>query len=168
MNNLAIVARYEGNFDESAALLEEVLRLDREWGYEPDTALVAGNLAMSVLGQGHHVRALVLLTESLGIFWRNGNTLRCITCVSRMAAVSSARGDHARAARLLGAAQALRDALGAALRPFDKADEEQLATTLSDALGEQLFGAEWSTGQSMNLAQAVEYALSSSEFRRKR
>jgi DNA-binding CsgD family transcriptional regulator len=79
--------------------------------------------------------------------------------------VAVLRGQPARAARLSGAAEALREAIGHPAQPLKRVNydyEAHLATTRS-ALGEAAFEAAFSEGQVMSPEQAIEYALPANE-----
>jgi AMMECR1 domain-containing protein len=67
--------------------------------------------------------------------------------------------DPARAARLLGAAEALRGAIGLFRTPRDEEANARLIATVRAALGEERFAASWEEGRAMSLEQAIEYAL---------
>jgi hypothetical protein len=83
--------------------------------------------------------------------------------LGRYAAVCAARGEHRRAARLLGATST-------APRAYDSFSwfalsagaAEDLASTRR-ALGETEFAAAWAEGQAMSLESAVELALADGE-----
>lgn len=78
-----------------------------------------------------------------------------------MAAVALAQERPKRAARLLGAAAALRETIGYPVRPARRADYDRLAAAVRTALGEGAAEG-WAAGQGMTMEQAVEYALSES------
>ncbi len=63
------------------------------------------------------------------------------------------------AARLFGAAAALRDAIGAPLPPSDQTDVDRGVAAARGAMGDEAFQAAWEQGRSMSLDQAVEEAL---------
>ena len=69
----------------------------------------------------------------------------------------------ARSARLLAAAQALRDAVGTVLPSSDRAEFEQHMSHARAILGGETFAAAWAEGQRMTLEQAVAYALAAEE-----
>ena len=70
-----------------------------------------------------------------------------------------AAGQGERAARLLGAASALREALGAPQPAQDKADVEQAVVDARAALGEAAWAAAFAAGQAMMLQEAIAEAL---------
>ncbi len=71
----------------------------------------------------------------------------------------SSRGQAERVARLLGAAEALRKAVGLEELPTLPADAEWVAAARA-AIGETTFTARWAEGRRMALVEAADYALS--------
>ena len=64
-----------------------------------------------------------------------------------------------RAARLYGAAQALRETIGSPLPAEDRAYYEEAVADVHTIPGEASFEAAWAEGRAMPLEQAVAYAL---------
>ena len=63
------------------------------------------------------------------------------------------------AARLLGAAEALREAIVCPLPPCDRKDYDETVAAVRAALDEDFFAAAWAEGENMTLDQAVSMAL---------
>jgi non-specific serine/threonine protein kinase len=80
-----------------------------------------------------------------------------------MAYAAAGQGQAARAARLFGAVEALREALGAPIFPCDRADHERHAAMARRALGEGAFDAARAAGRALPLDDAVAYALSAED-----
>jgi hypothetical protein len=72
--------------------------------------------------------------------------------------VVSIQGDYGRAARLFGAGEALREAIGASVL-FYLVDYDRAVAAARDALGEEALATAWAQGREMTLDQAVAYAL---------
>jgi hypothetical protein len=64
-----------------------------------------------------------------------------------------------RAARLLAAAEALRDSLRLSLRAYEREDLEYAMTFARTHLDKEALGAAWAEGTAMTLEQAVAYAM---------
>jgi DNA-binding CsgD family transcriptional regulator len=81
------------------------------------------------------------------------------------AGVAVLRGRPARAARLFGAAEAVRKAVGHPVQPLKRVnyDYESYAASVRAELGEASFEAAFSEGRAMSPEQAIEYALSADE-----
>ena len=74
------------------------------------------------------------------------------------AKLALAAGQPERAARLLGAAEALRDQLSVPIPFIEQADHNQAVTQARERLGEAVFTAIWAEGQAMTLEQSIAYA----------
>jgi hypothetical protein len=75
------------------------------------------------------------------------------------AAAVGAVGQRVRAVRLLGAAAAVRDAIGAPLPPHERAELEAESQPTRAALGEDAWHAALAAGRAMSLEEAVREAL---------
>jgi hypothetical protein len=73
--------------------------------------------------------------------------------------VAAWTGRPARAARLYGVAEALREATGIPVDPPERPDYEESVALTRDTLSEVEFNAAWAVGRSMSLDDAVAYAL---------
>ena len=65
------------------------------------------------------------------------------------------------AARLVGAAQVLRETIGAPRTPTEKAKLDESATALRSLLGDDAYAKACFEGQSLTLTEAIELALAS-------
>lgn len=68
-------------------------------------------------------------------------------------------GQMDRAARLLGAADALRETIGQPLSPSERAGVDVDVATVRTALGDDAFTAAWAVGRAMSLEEVIAYAL---------
>ena len=75
-----------------------------------------------------------------------------------LAAVASAAGSHRHAARLLGAADALRQAMGIVRYKVYDGGYQTLLASLRDSLGDSEFEAAWAEGAGLTLEEATAYA----------
>jgi hypothetical protein len=74
------------------------------------------------------------------------------------AIIAAAAGQAERAARLLGAAEALGETIHAFLPNEVRADHERTLANVRTALAPAAFAAAWAEGRAMSLAQAAEEA----------
>jgi hypothetical protein len=101
-----------------------------------------------------------LYEESLAICRELGNRLGCVVGLEGLAALAVALGQSERAARLFGAAEELREAMGfRPLWPSERAEHERPVTAVRTALGQEAFAAAWTEGRAMSLEDAIAYAL---------
>ena len=72
---------------------------------------------------------------------------------------TTALGFPKRAARLLGASEAILEGIGVIIPMSDKAEYDHYVTQLREALDPDTFDALYADGRAMSLAEAVVYAL---------
>jgi ATP/maltotriose-dependent transcriptional regulator MalT len=72
-----------------------------------------------------------------------------------MAALEAGQGEPLSAARLWGAAEALREAIGAPMHPVHRASNEQAIALARAELGERAFAAAWAEGRLITPEQAL-------------
>jgi len=74
-----------------------------------------------------------------------------------IAALRADAGSHQHAARILGAAKALRERMGAVRFKIYDADHDACARLLREAMGESEFNAAWSEGATLSTEDAIAY-----------
>jgi hypothetical protein len=113
--------------------------------------------------QGNDRRATALLTESLRLYRDRGHQGFIAECLDGLAGVIGASAltsaDVRHAARLHGAAEAIRGGGKAMLRPDERSTYQHDVTTTRARLGEAIFAAAWDEGRALTMEQSVVYAL---------
>ncbi len=64
-----------------------------------------------------------------------------------------------RAARLLGTAEALRQAIGSTMHAYERVEYQKEVAPVRAALDAATFDAAWAAGRAMDIDQAIEYAV---------
>ena len=159
-NNLGVVARMQDDWATATTRYEESLAIFRELKDEIGVARVLMNLGEARLEAGDTVSAARHCKESLGIFYEKHSHWDIADVLEVLAAVATARDDPREAARLFGAAEALRDLLKTPLPPSEREPYEQRVVNARTKLDGTEFAMAWSVGRAMNLKEAVEHALS--------
>jgi predicted ATPase/class 3 adenylate cyclase len=160
LGNLAVQALIRGDHERAATLCEEGLAMARALGDRGFTATFLGNLGGAMLGQGNLERATELLAESIAIGHELGDKPHLHTELLGMAHVAGAAGEALREARLLGAAQGLRECVGMGLLDLEaREDSEALLATARSQVEEEAWERAWEEGRAMNLDEAISYAL---------
>ncbi len=103
--------------------------------------------------------ARALHAESLQIAWEFRDPSGLSSCLVGPAGVAAAKGNMRRAARIMGAVQAGREALRAPLIPTSLVEYARTMAVVRAGLDESAFDAAWAEGRRMTLEQAVAYAL---------
>jgi predicted ATPase/DNA-binding CsgD family transcriptional regulator len=149
----------QGDHAAAQSFLEEAVAICRETGDDWVLALTLRNLAIAAFRQGNYERAETLLKESLAVLQEPQEKVYTTQSLDSLAVVVSMHGEHKRAARLFGAAEALREAVGANVLPFYRADYELGVATARAGLGEEAFEEAWAQGRTMTPEEAIGYAL---------
>jgi len=151
-----------GDIDAAIPILEAGLADGRENGDTAGISLALYGLGLCWLARGEHDRAFTQLTESLRISHGSGERWHIAERLEALAVVWSARGDAARAARLLGAAAALREAGGFPVPPAERPALDHVTDALVRALGADGLNGEMTTGQAAALDDVVAEAVDGS------
>lgn len=101
-----------------------------------------------------------LLKESFVLFEDIGSQWDIAYVLEGLAHIRTSAGRPADAARLLGAAENLRETLGALRPPNEVEPYEKHVARARAAMGESAFKNEWREGSKMTIAAALEFALS--------
>jgi hypothetical protein len=104
--------------EQATVLLDESLMLFREIGDNSNIAISLMDSALAALARGDHGRVLVLCEESLELLRKAGDRQHIADCLEIMA--GGAMGGTLKAARLWGAAGALREEMGVPLQPENR------------------------------------------------
>ncbi len=164
--SLGYLLLLEGDYARGAALNEEAATLSRERGYKGSLHYALDNLGWAALLQEDHERARTYYEESLMVCKELGDRTVASDSLEGMACIAGAQGEALRAGRLFGAAQALREAVGAVafeLSPEADAWREPYRATARSLLGEAAWKEALAQGRAMGLEQAIEYVLFSEE-----
>jgi tetratricopeptide (TPR) repeat protein len=154
---LAMMAGLAGDHVAARDLADQSVRSHRELGdaFGLVDALSELGRATRELGELDTARACFLETLQ-GLASIGYRTAIAIT-LDNLAVLENQRGDHLRALRLAGAAEALKEAAGGQVPPefANLPDLRHLARASHTA---DRVTSEWATGRAMNLREAVEYA----------
>ena len=159
LNALGTVLLEQGDPERATTLFEESLEIGRASEDQLSTARALYSLAYAALERGEYGPAMALIAESMDIFQQLGHTLSIVYCLEIAAGVAAMRKDAAHAARLWGASEVLREALGTPRPTADRRYGRYLEATRAQLDDESYARAE-AEGREMTLEQAVEYALS--------
>ncbi|MFL5734169.1 MAG: tetratricopeptide repeat protein [Chloroflexia bacterium] len=159
LNNQGFIAWEKGDYAYAAALYEESLPLYRELGDRRGIANALTNLALVAWKQQDLAAALSLYEESLSIYRDLEDKHGIADCVEGLARVAGSQGKAEHAARLWGAAEAQREAIGIAIPPGDLPEYEQNVARSRETLPAPAWEAAWAAGRAMSVEQAIAYAL---------
>ncbi len=156
-------ALLEGDTGRARMLLVEGLELSREIRDKDMEFWQQATLGLVALQEGDTGRAWMLLVESLEGFLEIPSRVGVIDSLYGLGAVAGARGEPLRAARLWGAADALREVAGYTLSVGEAGMYEPYMSAARSELGETAFRAAWEEGCAMTEEQAIALALENEE-----
>jgi tetratricopeptide (TPR) repeat protein len=156
LNALGELARLEGDYERAGAVYEECLAMSRETGDRQREAIMLANLAYVAQRRGDYERAEALIIEALNLCKFRYCTA---TALAMLAGPVEAQGRPDRAARLLGASEALFEAMGTGLHPADQFEIDRYVAAVREQLDQATFEAAWAEGRAMSLEEAIVYAL---------
>jgi hypothetical protein len=158
-----------GDNERAFVLEEESLALRREINETWGIAISLANFAWIALRQDDLQQAVVLLVESITLRHEIGDKGGIAWCLEKLAEIALITGqretaprraeEFRRAARLYGAAEALRAPVNSTIDLVDQPEYERQVAIVRAQLDEAAFTAAWTKGQAMTLEQTVEYAL---------
>jgi predicted ATPase/DNA-binding SARP family transcriptional activator len=138
--SLGTVARYQGEVERATALLAESRALAEGIGFREGIAWCCEQLGLLAAVDGDPA-AITLLRRSLELHGELRDRWRMSSVLEDLAAIALALGRAQPAARLLGAAEALRDAIGTVIAPCERPQHLQTTAAARAALGEEAFAA---------------------------
>jgi predicted ATPase/DNA-binding SARP family transcriptional activator len=156
---LGDVARLREDFERAVALYERALVELQKLGDRRCVASSLANLGAVALRRSAAPRAGALYRESLEIRSDVGDKAGIAECLEGLALVEAAAGHPIDAARMLGAAENLREVTGAVLPPAERAGREKDLAAVRAALGDGGFSSAWQRGREMTPEEATSIAL---------
>jgi len=149
------LALSEGDTASARSLNEQALALFKEMKQQHGTALSLYALAQVAAAQGDHAGSQALYEQGVVVVRKSGDKWTILFGLEGLAAAVAAQGNHTWAAYLWGAAEALREAIGAPLPLVERAPYDRAVEALRTQLGEQAFAAAWAEGRTLSLEQAL-------------
>lgn len=158
---LGWIARLETDFATAYEYFTEALTIRRELREDWMIGEALDLLGELCQQQGAREEARHHYLEGLTVAHAFGDKGGMALILYHLSTLALVQRQPLRAARLLGAATALRRASGGLHfhSPTTLADWESTSTTLQTALGAERFAARWAEGQAMRLEEAVAFAL---------
>jgi predicted ATPase/DNA-binding XRE family transcriptional regulator len=153
--NLGWATQELGGFSRATELFSESLALGQRLADARSVANNLSNLALMALYSADYPKASDLFVDSLAAFSDLGDRRGMAESLEGLAGVAGVQGEPGQAARLFGAAEALREAIGAPLLPHD---HSRYATTLAAAreqLDEDAWLHAWASGRAASVEETV-------------
>jgi len=153
---LGIALLAQGSEGEGERLLKESLEAAKTVGNRRHTSRALYGLGLAAMRTGDHRAARGRLEEATGIVSEFGDRwFLGVYCLPALATVHNVEGRPEEAVLLLGAAEALREAIGAPISAWLAGDHEGTVAATRAALDAKRFAAAWSGGRGMTPDEAL-------------
>jgi len=152
-------ARFQSRFDRAQQYFEEGRRIFKQIGHKGLMALVTSEIAHTQRAMGTYAEAKQTYRETIQVFQDYGNRPAVAHQLEGFAMIAIVEEESQRAAKLFGAAEAIREATGHKPTDEEQAEESQFTSRLRSMLPEAEYNALWAEGKSMTMEQAIQLAL---------
>jgi predicted ATPase/DNA-binding CsgD family transcriptional regulator len=154
---LGLLSLRQGNIEEAHAQLSESLRMRKEVGDEQGIAWSEIWLARVESARQNIERAHSLLQEGLARALKASSRLYTAMGLEEWGKVAAKQGKVVWAAQLFGAAETLRDAMGAPVPLAERNEHEKQIAAVREALGEAHWSRAWMQGRGMAPEQVIRW-----------
>ncbi len=159
LNHMGEVALHRGGLESARSLCMQSLQicrdLDAGWGL----AEVPARLGDIARAEGKFEEARSFYEAGLQHAWKIGERRLGAPSLEGLASLAIRQGHAERAARLFGAAEALRESLKWPMRPPDRKEYSHSVEATGNSLGPGAFVSEWSAGREMTSDEVLQFAL---------
>ena len=159
LSHLAIALHGRGEWAAAHEFYEESLVMARELGTPWEIGTALKEIGLAECDEGRCDLALKHLAEGMTILHGLGDRPVVIESLEGLAGVAAATVAPRRAARLWGAADALRQEMGGAMSAHQRIAYERQVKPVRAILTAEAFDQAWDGGRAMSLDHAVRYAL---------
>ena len=147
LNGLGLVMRDVGDLAKAQAHFEKSLGIRRALHDSSGIAMSINNIGMLAQLQGDFETARTLYFESLGIKLEIGDHRGVLYSLEMIAGLYVKEGSYLEAAELWGAADVLRERLGASMPPAERAIYERDVAAARQGVGDDAFAEAWAEGR---------------------
>ena len=156
---LARLAFFRGDLAEARKHADLMLDRHREMGDQLAVTGHQSDMAHAARQLGNFEEALALYRETIQHWQEIGHRGAVAHQLECFAFIAKAQEQGERAVKLMGAAEALRAAASSPRTPQERIEYERELSGLHAIMDQEAFNFLWEEGQSMNMEQAIEYAL---------
>jgi predicted ATPase/DNA-binding CsgD family transcriptional regulator len=161
--NLGISAHLQGKFEVAIVRHELALRVCREHGYVLGTIRSLRDRGDVARDQGDYTASLAYYRECLTLMGDRGDRRIVVDAILGAALAAAVWDQPERAARLIGAADAIADHFGATARvATDQAAHKRVLALIHATMEEQEFETAWTIGRALDAGTAIAEVLAMS------
>jgi uridine phosphorylase len=163
MMSNGMMAKFRGDYREARLQFAACEPLFRDLGDRHRINMVKSEIAHIERYEGHYDKAEAKYRETLPEWRRIGHRAAIAHQLECFAIIATVREQGLRAARLLGAAEALREKINIPMSGLERIEYDQEIANLRTGLDKEVFTSTWAEGRAMSMEQAINYALEPSQ-----
>lgn len=153
---LGKVARAEGRLELATQMFTKSAAEAERVGFPRWVAFSRLFLASIALRQGELELSDSHLRDAMALSARLGDKICLAWCLDTLSGIAASRAEFRRAARLLGAAESLRESIGAPVQPSEREEYDAMVARIAAGLTKEEFVREQSKGRHLSLAQVLD------------
>ncbi len=159
LESLGELNRAHGKDVEAISYYKQSVAIFENTGQHNPLAWSCHNMGHSLVHEKKYSEARKYFIKSLSLFRDLKEKVGVAHCLAGLGAVAVAQELPVRAARLLGATEAILESTGASLDPVDLIEFERNISLIKNKLGNEKFLNEKAIGEALTLEQAIAYGL---------
>jgi tetratricopeptide (TPR) repeat protein len=152
--------RARGHADIAKGYFEEGLNIFIRLKHKSFENVLKSELGHIARTTGDYTQAKTIYRQTIMRFQNLGSRPAIANQLECFAFIAISEGEPQRAARLLGAAEALRERISSQMTDFERVEYDQSLARLNTLLHAEEFNALWAEGRSMTMEQSIALALS--------
>jgi predicted ATPase len=162
--SLAGMATQNNEFEEAEALLQLAREQFEQLGSLNFRTMVESEIGHLRRRRGDDAAAESIYRRTIRAFQERGHQAAVANQLEVLGFIAAHRGKLDRAARLLGAAESLREQIHINMRPLERVEYDAEVTALREAMEEKASQKAWNEGRALDMDTAVDLALSTGGF----
>jgi non-specific serine/threonine protein kinase len=155
----AMTAKMSGDYKEARRQLMDLEPLFRDLGDQHRSNMVRSELAHIERYEGNYASAEAMYRQTIKEWQRIGHRAAVAHQLECLATLAMRAEQPERAARLFGAAEALRERIRIAMTAREHAEYERTVADLRAGMDPEAFASAWAKGRSLSLDQAILLAV---------
>jgi len=156
-------AMLRGDYAAARARFLKSLPAFEQIGDQHRVNMIHSELAHMDRYEGRHQQAAAAYRKTILVWQKLGHRAAIAHQLESFAFVAKALAQAPRAARLFGAAEALREKIGIPMNPQEHDEYEREVAGLHVQMDEGSFASSWAEGRNMTMEQAISYAIDKSD-----
>ncbi|HEY5904054.1 MAG TPA: adenylate/guanylate cyclase domain-containing protein [Anaerolineales bacterium] len=152
-------AMFRGDYATARERFAKCLPAFQQMGDPHRVCMIQSELAHMDRYEGRFEAAERSYRETILVWQKLGHRAAVAHQLECFAILAIRRQAYERAARLFGAAGALREKINIAMSPMERVEYEKELAAVRGAVGEEGFGSAWADGRSLSMEAAIDYAL---------